>query len=69
MEQTVWIATPEDLVIQKLRWGRRKDLDDARNILAVQGDSIDYAHIELWCGRHGTSARLSEVRADIPPGL
>jgi hypothetical protein len=69
LEQTVWIPTAEDLVIQKLRWARRKDLDDARNILAVQGAAIDYAHIELWCGRHGTLDRLAEVRAGIPPDL
>ncbi len=68
-DRTIWIPTPEDLVIQKLRWARRKDLDDAQNILAVQGDAIDYAHIELWCGRHGTLERLAEVRAGIPPGL
>ena len=67
--QTVWIPTAEDLVIQKLRWARRKDLDDAQNILAVQGEAIDYAHIETWCARHGTLARLAEVRAGIPPGL
>lgn len=66
---TVWIPAPEDLVIQKLRWARRKDLDDAQNILAVQGDTIDYTHIETWCARHGTLDRLAEVRAGIPPGL
>ena len=65
----VWLPTAEDLVIQKLRWARSKDLDDARNILAVQGEAIDYAHIEMWCARHGTLARLAEVRAGIPPGL
>ena len=69
LEQTVWIPTPEDLVIQKLRWARRKDLDEAQNILAVQGETIDYAHIEAWCARHGTLERLAEVRAGIPPGL
>ncbi len=68
-DREVWLPTPEDLVIQKLRWARRKDLDDARNILAVQGAAIDYAHIETWCARHGTLARLAEVRAGIPPGL
>jgi len=65
----IWIPTAEDLVIQKLRWARRKDLDDAQNILAVQGDAIDYAHIARWCARHGTLDRLAEVRAGIPPGL
>ena len=68
-EVEAWIATAEDLVIQKLRWARRKDLDDARNILAVQGEAIDYAHLELWCRRHGTLDRLAELRASIPPGL
>jgi hypothetical protein len=65
----VWLPTAEDLVIQKLRWARNKDLDDARNILAVQGEAIDYAHIEKWCAQHGTLERLAEVRAGIPPGL
>ncbi len=69
MQETLWIPAPEDLVIQKLRWARRKDLDDAQNILAVQGDAIDYAHLERWCGQHGTLERLAEVRAGIPPGL
>lgn len=64
-----WIPTAEDLVIQKLRWARRKDLDDARNILAVQGEAIDYAHLEKWCTQHGTLGRLEELRASIPPGL
>jgi len=65
----VWIPTAEDLVIQKLRWGRPKDMEDVRNILSVQGAAIDYEHIETWCARHGTLDRLAEVRAGIPPGL
>jgi hypothetical protein len=69
IDREAWIPTAEDLVIQKLRWARRKDLDDAQNILAVQGEAIDYAHIETWCARHGTLARLAEVQAGIPPGL
>lgn len=69
IDREAWIPTAEDLVIQKLRWARRKDLDDAQNILAVQGGAIDYAYIEAWCARHGTLDRLAEVRAAIPPGL
>ncbi len=69
IDREAWIPTAEDLVIQKLRWARRKDLDDVQNILAVQGDFIDYPHIETWCARHGTLERLAEVRAGIPPGL
>mgnify|MGYP000207779427 CR=1 FL=1 len=69
IDREAWIPGPEDLVIQKLRWARAKDLDDVRNILAVQGAAIDDAHLEHWCAQHGTLARLAEVRASIPPDL
>ena len=64
---TAWIATAEDMVIQKVRWNRDKDRDDARNILAVQGEALDFAYIEKWCDAHGTRARLDEMRRSIPP--
>lgn len=69
LEQDVWIPTAEDLVIQKLRWGRRKDLDDARNLLAVNRAAINDTRIDAWCARHGTLDRLAEVRASIPAGI
>ena len=57
-----------DVVVQKLRWGRNKDLADARDVLAVQGpEALDMAYIEHWCGQHGTLARLHEALAGIPP--
>jgi transposase len=40
-----------------------------RTILVVQGEAIDFAHIEHWCAQHGTRERLAEVRAGIPPEL
>ena len=56
------------VVVQKLRWGRSKDLDDARDVLAVQGpESLDMAHIEKWCGAHGTLERLRKALSEIPP--
>ena len=66
--RTTWLPTPEDVVVQKLRWGRNKDLDDARDVLAVQGpESLDMAYIENWCARHGTTQRLRDALAGIPP--
>ena len=62
-----WIPSAEDVVIQKVRWGRLKDLDDALNVLAVQGDALDFTYIEKWCDTHGTRARLEELRRSIPP--
>jgi len=63
-----WLPTPEDVVVQKLRWGRNKDLDDARDVLAVQGpESLDMAYIESWCDQHGTTGRLQAALSGIPP--
>ena len=62
-----WIPSPEDVVIQKVRWGRLKDLDDALSVLGVQGNALDFPYIERWCREHGTLARLEELRRKIPP--
>ena len=61
----IWIASAEDVIIQKLRWGRRKDLDDVRGILAMQGPSIDREYLEHWCNSHGTLSLLNDL--DTPP--
>ncbi len=63
-----WLPTPEDVVVQKLRWGRNKDLDDARDVLAVQGpENLDLEYIRTWCALHGTTNRLDSALAEIPP--
>ncbi|MFN0129284.1 MAG: hypothetical protein ACKV19_21665 [Verrucomicrobiales bacterium] len=68
LSRTTWLPTPEDVVVQKLRWGRSKDLDDARDVLAVQDPAtLDLAYIEHWCARHGTIQRLHAALAAIPP--
>ncbi|MDX1944180.1 MAG: DUF6036 family nucleotidyltransferase [Pirellulaceae bacterium] len=61
------VPTAEDIVIQKLRWQRAKDLEDVRNVLAVQGDLLDWGYIASWCDRHGTRAVLERLRGEIPP--
>lgn len=68
LNRSTWLPTPEDVVVQKLRWGRNKDLDDARDVLAVQGpETLDMDYIEQWCADHGTTARLHAALAAIPP--
>ena len=64
--RAAWIPTAEDIVIQKLRWGRKKDLQDVDDILTVQGGELDMAYIEKWGGVHGTLGRLEEIRRSIP---
>ena len=67
LDRKAWLPSPEDLIIQKLRWARYKDLDDVLHILAIQGNALDMSWIESWCARHGTSAKLAELRASLPP--
>lgn len=62
-----WVAAPEDMIVQKLRWNREQDRMDAKNIIGVQGNDLDWPYIERWCDAHGTRARLEEIRASIPP--
>ena len=65
-DRRVWLPSPEDVVVTKLRWGRGKDKDDARDVVAVQRDKLDWGYIEQWCRTHGTSALLEEVRRSLP---
>lgn len=59
-----WIPTAEDVVIQKLRWGRRKDLDDIVNVLIVSGHSLDWEYIGRWADEHETTALLEQLRQE-----
>ncbi|HKB40957.1 MAG TPA: hypothetical protein VKD72_31305 [Gemmataceae bacterium] len=67
----VVVPTAEDVIITKLRWavqGRRtKDRDDVRDVIAVQGDRIDWDYVHTWSERHGTREALDEIRRSIPP--
>jgi len=53
-------------MVTKLRWGRGKDKDDARDVMAVQARSWDWSYIRGWCSRHGTLALLEQIQQSIP---
>lgn len=67
----VFLPTAEDVVITKLRWWlharRTKDFDDVRNVVAVQGDRLDWNYVHGWCDAQGTRLPLEQVRRSIPP--
>lgn len=68
IEIDTWIPTAEDIIVQKLRWGRAKDLDDARDVLAAEApENLDMPYIENWCTIHKTTDRLRDALARIPP--
>lgn len=68
LQLETWLPTAEDVIVQKIRWGRSKDLDDARDVLAVQGpETLDMNYVESWCDTHGTRNRLTTILNSLPP--
>jgi hypothetical protein len=64
-ERQVWLPSPEDVIVTKLRWARGKDKDDARDVMAVQQPKLDWPYVEEWCRRHGTLPLMEEIRRSI----
>lgn len=61
------VLTAEDYIVTKLRWPRSKDFDDVRDVIAMQGNELDWAYINHWTAIHGSQAKLEKARASIPP--
>jgi len=63
-----WVATAEDVIIQKIRWlknaNRSKDYEDVLNVLRRKNDLLDFDYITTWCGEHGTLELLSNARVE-----
>ena len=59
------IPTAEDVVIQKLRWQRDKDIADVRIVIAVQAARLDWSYIHYWTDQHGTTDLLRRLRIEL----
>ncbi|GAC1497281.1 MAG: hypothetical protein NVS2B14_11250 [Chamaesiphon sp.] len=48
----IWIASPEDVVLQKLVWGQgsqsEKQWRDVMGVLKVQGNRLDFEYLWRW---------------------
>jgi hypothetical protein len=65
-DRQIWLPSPEDVVVTKLRWSRGKDKDDVRDVMAVQQNKLDWGYIEEWCRQHSTLALMEEIRRSLP---
>ena len=63
----VWLPTPEDVIVQKLRWRREKDIADVRNVIAVCFGDLEWDYIRRWTDLHGTTELLERLRDEAAP--
>ena len=69
----VWITSPEDTIISKLRWcklsnGTEKQFKDALNVFEVQYEILDFPYIQIWIEKLGLLhlyERLQSEREDL----
>ncbi len=52
----VWVSSPEDTILAKLRWaelsgGSEKQFGDALRVFEIQGPNLDRAYLEYWVGQ------------------
>jgi len=64
----VWVLSPEDVIIQKLDWARQsggsaKQMEDARQVLAMQRESLDMNYIEEWVYLLDLASYWNELRS------
>jgi hypothetical protein len=65
-EFPLYIATPEDVVIEKLEWKKlgksSRQIQDAAGILKVRDVELDLPYIEKWVTELGLGAQWSQAR-------
>jgi hypothetical protein len=63
-DTTLYFPRAEDVIIQKLRWGRKKDLLDVTEILKAQAGRLDQAYLDEWTSKHSTNEKLDALRKE-----
>lgn len=58
----IWIASPEDTIVNKLVFAREQDIKDALGILVRQYDVLDIVYLEKTTKNIGVYESLKELR-------
>jgi hypothetical protein len=72
----VWVSTPEDSILAKLRWcrlagGSEKQMNDALRVYEVQRGTLDESYVAKWAESLGVDdlwQRLKNTAGDIDLG-
>ena len=64
---TVFVASPEDVLISKLEWAKlaesERQIEDAAGIIRTQGHDLDTAYIEHWAEKLGLQGQWALAKA------
>ena len=60
----LWIISPEDFVLHKLKAGRAQDFIDVLSVLQRQATSLDRSYITDWAKRLGILEEWQYVQID-----
>lgn len=70
----VWVNSPEDTILNKLRWYKispvlDRQLEDALAVYEIQEPDLDQAYLDKWAARLGVTDLLARTRAEAarPP--
>lgn len=69
---TVFVASPEDVLISKLEWAKHaeseRQIEDAAGIIRTQRSDLDTAYIEHWAEKLGLQAHWKMAKAKASQG-
>lgn len=63
--KTIYFASPEDVILTKLLWAKQSEsqrqIEDARGILSIQKDTIDFNYLKHWAQILSTTQLLNKI--------
>ena len=69
-QSDLFVASPEDMVLQKLMWYRDgggvsdRQWGDVIGVIKTQGNRLDLAYLHLWADRKGIADLLERAVAE-----